>query len=534
MTNKNISRRSAVQTIGAGSLIGLAGCSSSSDSPNQSDPYGSSTSTTGGDDGATSGSKSATVALATDLTAGTWGVYGGVMPYYTNILEPLIWVSKDMKLEPWLATEWKATGETTWEFTLRKDVTFHNGKPLTAEAVVFSFHQLLDEWSWAPGWLHVEKDGVKALDETTVEFTTTDPFPTFPGTIAHNMVAIQHPDRDRKAGEAIGTGPFKVENVKKEQFVQTTAFKDYWNEPPKLSGLKFRVITDANTRALSLSAHETDVAYQPPRNKINSIQKASKTNVETQGSPSAGYLGINLHKSPTDDVKFRKALNYAVNQNAIVESILSGVGKPARGSIAPSIYWSAHDQLPEYGPNKSKAKSLVKSSNYDGEALKLLVSTDMTDGKLLAQAVAQQMEAVGVTINIQVLEDAAFNDAERNGQGHLALSEKGTNSGAADYVIYESFHSEGDMNERLYGDEGTGLYNLGSKVDSLLETGFQTGSKEKKKEVYREVQRMIAEKAVIVPLYYSEYVVVSFRDVNNLDLRPIPEMVRWNSLTHTN
>ncbi|WP_458207925.1 ABC transporter substrate-binding protein [Haladaptatus sp. NG-SE-30] len=534
MSDHDISRRRALQTVGAGSLIGLAGCSGSSNPDDSSDPYGSSTTTTKTDDKSGGNTKKATVALSTDLTAGTWGVYGGVMPYYTNTLEPLIWVTKDMELEPWLATEWKATGETTWEFTLREDVTFHNGEPLTAEAVVFSFKQILDEWSWAPGWLHVKKNGVKALDETTVEFTTTDPFPTFPGTIAHNMVAIQHPDRDRKAGEVIGTGPFKVEKVKKEQFVETTAFEDYWNESPKLSELKFRVITDANTRALSLSAHETDVAYQPPRNKIKSLEKASKTNVETQGSPSAGYIGINLYKSPTDDAKLRKALNYAVNQKAIVESILSGIGKPARGSIAPSIYWSAHDQLSEYGPNKSKAKSLVEASNYNGEALKLLVSTDMTDGKLLAQAVSQQMEAVGVTIDIQVLEDAAFNDAERNGKGHLALSEKGTNSGAADYVIYESFHSEGDMNERLYGDEGTGLYNLGSKVDSLLEKGFQTGKKEKKKSAYREVQRLVAEKAVIVPLYYSEYVVASFRDVKNLDLRPIPEMVRWDSLTHGN
>jgi peptide/nickel transport system substrate-binding protein len=540
MANGTRSRRDWLRILGAGTTVGLAGCAGSDESDGE-DPYQETDTTTDSDEttdeteDTTQAAESAvaTVALSTDPTAGPWGVYGGVMPYYTNILEPLVWVTDDMGLKPWLATKWEATSETTWEFTLREGVTFHNGEPLTADAVVFSFEEILNEWSWAPGWLHVESGGVKKVDEMTVEFTTTSPFPSFPGTIAHNMVAIQHPDRDREAQEVIGTGPFRVTDRQEQQFVETEAFDDYWNGNSGLPGLTFRVISDPNTRALSLTNHEVDIAYEPPKNKLESLQDAEETDAVTQLSPSAGAARLNIHRSPTDDASLRKALNYAVPQKLIVEEVLNGVGKPAKGPIAESIYWSAHEQLPDYGPNVEKATSLVDESKYDGETLDLLVSKDLVDGKLLAQVLQQRYDEIGVSVDIQVMEASAFDDAVRNGEAHIELNESGTNSGAADYLIYETFHSEGDMNERLNEKEGTGLYNLGDEVDSLIEQGFQTSDRDEKESVYEEALQIVMDEAVVVPLYYSEYIVGLYEDVGDLDLRPIPEMVRWPNLKHS-
>lgn len=536
-------RRNWLQILGAGGAASLAGCTGGDDTQNNDDPYGTTETTsasgtdetTQSDDDTTelAQSQPATVALSTDPTAGVWQVYGGVTPYYTNILEPLIWVTDDMKLKPWLAKDWTATGEKTWEFTLRDGVTFHNGDPLTAEAVVFSFKEVLNEWSWAPGWLHLKPEGVKKLDEKTVEFTTTSPFPAFPGTIAHNMVAVQHPSRNRKQGEVIGTGPFEVVDRKDKQYVKTEAFDDYWNGDVNLPGLTFRVISDPNTRALSLKNNEVDVAYEPPKNKLDSLKKADETDAVTQLSPSTGTARLNMYKSPTDDVKLRKGLNYAVPQKLIVEEVLNGVGKPAKSPIAESIYWSAHEKLPAYGPNIDKAKSLVEESKYSGETLKLFVSNELTDGKLLAQVLQQQFKKAGVNVEIQVMEQSAFDDAVRNGKAHVEVTESGTNSGAADYLIYETFHSKGDMNERLNKKNGTGLYNPGKEVDSLIEKGFQTSDKQKKEEVYEQALLKVMNQAAVVPLYYSEYIVAKYNDVGNLDLRPIPEMVRWPNLKHS-
>lgn len=474
-----------------------------------------------------------TVALPTDPTAGVWAVYGGVMPYYTNVLEPLIWVNDDMKLVPWLASDWKSTGEKTWEFTIRDDVKFHNGDTLTAEHVAWSFKTVLNEWSYAPGWLHIKPKNIKVLDDRTVEFTTTDVFPAFPGTIAHNMVAIQHPDRSRENKEVIGTGPFKVTNRKKGQRVETKAFEDYWKGAANIKLLTYRVITDPTTRTLALEKHNVDVAYSPPTSKIKSLSNNKNTEVSKQTSPGAMYVGLHNYKEPTSDPKLRKALNYATSQETLVKSILNGVGLPARGPIAKSIYWSAHEKLPTYDRNVKKAKQLVKQSAYTGQELTFLVSNETTGGRTIATALQGWYDEIGVNVKISQQEQAAFADAVRAGKGHLVLEISSSNSGAADYLIYETFHSKGDVNERLYKKNDTGLYNPGGKVDTLIFDGFQTNERSVKEKKYEQaLQKIMKEEACVVPLTYQQYVVSSRTDVKGLDLRPINEMVRWPDTKH--
>lgn len=534
----NTTRRTLLGTVGTAGLVSLAGCAGGSGDGGTDDPYNGGTDTGGngtadgtGTNGA-SGS-AATVALSTDLTQGVWQVYGGVMPYYTNILEPLIWVTNDMELEPWLATEWEATSETTWEFTLREGVMFHNGEELVADHVVWSFEEVLAEWSYAPGWIHIEPGNVTALDEYTVEFETMDPFPTFPGTIAHNMIAIQHPDRSRENYEPIGTGPYQVEERKESQYVRTTSFADYWNGEAELEELTFNVIADPNTRALSLQNQEIDIAFEPPKSRVESLRGNDNTDVTTQLSPGAVYVGCNIYKAPMDDTKLRQALNYATAQSDLVETILSGIGEPAKGPVAESIFWSAHEKLPAYEQDMEEASRLVEESNYDGEAIQFYLSNEQVDGELLAQALQQWYDEIGVTVEIQVVEEASFEDTVRAGKPHLILESSGTNSGAADYLIYETFHSEGDVNERLYTDEGTGIYNLGEEVDQLIEAGFQTGDQAEKEQKYEQALQRIMEEAVVVPINYSEYIVAASTGISNMDLRPIPEMVRWTGLQNS-
>lgn len=533
---KPLTRRKLLSGIAAGTSATVAGCIGG-DSDDGDDNQTTAADT---DDSSTSTSipeeqlqDELNIALPVDPTLGVWSVYGGVTPYYTNVLEPLIWVNDDMELVPWLAEDWTSTGEKSWEFTIRDGVTFHNGETLTAEHVVWSFETILNEWSYAPGWLHIKPENVTALDDRTVEFVTTDVFPSFPGTIAHNMVAVQHPDRSREDKTVIGTGPFQVTNREKGQSVQTEAFDDYWNGDVEMQNLNFRVITDPTTRALSLENHDVDVAYSPPSSKIDSLEQSENTQVSKQTSPGAMYVGLHNYKSPTDDVKLRKALNWATSQETLVETILNNVGLPARGPVAKSIYWSGHENLPKYERDAEKASSLVEESSYDGEELQFLVNTGTPDGRTIASALQEWYSDIGVNVAIQQVEESAFEDAVRNGDGHLILEGSGSNSGAADYLIYETFHSQGDVNERLYNEEDRGVYNPGSEVDTLIEEGFQAGDNSVKEEKYEEALQIIMEdEAAIVPLTYQQYVVGSTTDVENLDLRPINEMARWPDTKH--
>lgn len=522
-TGRSLSRRRVLQLAGVGGFASVAGCTGGDqqgDTPT-SNTSGTSTETPGLQESATISFKSY------DITGDTWNVYGGVAPYYTNVLEPLIWVSEDMEKEPWLATDWKRTGEKTFVFTLRDGVTFHNGEPLTADAVVWSFERILNEWAWAPNWIHLSPDGVTKIDDSTVEITTTDVFATFPGAIAHNMVAIQHPDRDREAKEVIGTGPYKVENIEKGQNVEVSAFEDYWRGPPTTAELTYRVIEDSNTRSLALTGHDIEVAFGLPRSKVKSLRNSAKTEVATQLSASAVWIEIHTENAPTDDVRLRKALNYAVSQETIVDSVLDGIGQPARGPVPPTVYWSAHDSLPEYGPNMEKAQRLVEESSYDGETLTFNVNQDEpVDGNLMAQVIQQAASEIGVDIEISVMKPAAYQEASSNDDGHLFLFKAGSNSAAADYIMHSYFKSE------EAGSCCSDWYELGEEVDSRIIEGGQTADPEKKTEAYVEAQKLVLEKAAVIPVYYEEYVVGTYTDVDGLDLRPIPEMSRWTELEH--
>jgi len=522
MTDNDFSRRRILRALGAGGAASIAGCTGG-------DQRATPTTGTGdaGQAGSTPGDEqlkdSATVAIKTDPTADTWAVYGGVMGYYTNILEPLVWVNENLEKVPWLAKSWERTGDKTFEFTIREGVKFHNGEPLTADEVVWSFETILNEWTWASGWLHITPEGVRKVDDMTVEFTTIDVYPTFPGGIAHNLAAIQHPDRER-AGQPIATGPYKVEEIEKGQYVKTSVFDDYWREPAK-TAIDFRVITDENTRSLALQGHDVDVAYGLPRDKVDSFRKSDKTDVITRLAAHSAFTEIHTKKAPTDDVKLRKALNYAVSQEALVESALNGIGQPARGVIPPVVYWSGHDALPKYGPNEEKARELVEQSDYDGETLQFIVEpVQPVNSKLQAQVIQGAASEVGIDIDIKMMEEAAFEEALTNDGGHLFLEEKGSNSAAADYIIYD-WYSEHD---------GANWYDMGEKADSLIRKGFQTSDPQVKKESYVKAQQIMAEKAVVLPLYYTEYVIGTRKDVEGLDkgLIPIVEMSRFTELEH--
>lgn len=518
-TERN-TRRNVLKGLGAASVIAMAGCIGDDDAG--VDP--------------TPGEQlldQAIIALDDDPTRETWNFYGGVMPYWTNILEPLVWVNQEMELDPWLATDWEQTDDVTWVFELREGVTFHNGEEMTADDVVFSFEGILEEWAWAPGWLHLEEGNIVALDDYTVEFTTIAPFPTFPGTIAHNMVAIQHPDREHASrGPVIGTGPYQVDEIEPQQFVEVSAFDDYWNDPAEMREVTFQVVTDPTTRVLNLENRDVEVALAPPRSQVPSLEERDDIHLARQERPGAGYAGINIYKSPTDDVDLRRALNHAVDQEIIVETIFEGVGQPAKGPISPAIYWSAHDTVPEYPQDIDTATDLVEQSSYDGETLTILVANDLVDGREMAQVLQGAFADIGVDSEIRVLERAAYSEAERDGEDHIILKESGSNSGDADYIIYEGFYSDGDVNQRLYRDEGTGLHNLGGEVDDLITDGFQTGDPQEKEANYREAQEYIMEQAVVIPIYYSEYIAAHHENVDNLELGAIPQFSRWTSLTH--
>lgn len=510
-TESKATRRAVLVAATTGSLGGLAGCLGSLDVTGSSEQ----------NDG------EFVVGLHNDPTEDRWSVYGDMVPYFTQVLEPLVGVSENVEPEPLLATDWEQTAETTWRFDLQEDVQFHDGTTLEAKHVVDSFDAVFDHWEWVPGWIGVEPDGVTAVDDRAVEFETTEPFPAFPGTITHHYFGIQRPNAD---DPPVGTGPFQAESVGNGE-VRLIPNEQYRHGEPDPSQVVFEHVEDPNTRVLSLEDGEVDVAHDVPKEQAARVSDNSDTDTVVQLGNHAGLAAVNLYKEPTDDETLRQALNWAVDQEQLVETVLDGYGKPARGPFSSAIPWAIHDDLPTHGPDREHAKSLVEQSNYDDETLSILIDSEEADDRAIAQVLQEWFSEIGVDSEIEQVEPASFYETFTNGEAHLTLVGFGSNSASSDYLVRAMFHSTGSDNRQLYEAEGTGVYNPGEEVDELIEEGYRAETLEEKTEYYGEVQQRVVETGAIVPLYYDEYVLGYRSDVENIDLHPIDKFLDWTELS---
>lgn len=521
------SRRRLIQVLGAGVATGVAGCSANpGQETDTGTPTGAATGTATGT-ATESGRKvqqSATIGIPRNVSEDWQAVYG-VTPYWARILEPLTWATHDFKAAPWLAKDWKRTGNKTWEFYLRENVTFHNGDPLTADAVVFSLKKFLTEPSFAKliqDFAQLKPEGVKKTDTRTVELNTTSPMPIMPERLTHLFFVIQHPEssKEQKWGNVIGTGPYELQDIKPDDRMTVTAYDDYWGDPAKMEELTYRFIEDTNTRALALSGGQIDVGMNLSPSQFETLDRAEGTKATTQTEPETATLHFNNTNPPVDDVKLRKGLNYAVSQADIIEGALNGIGKPARGLVPPFMWFSAHDSLPTYGPNKSKAKQLVEESSYDGETLKLVgnaKSTVVDNPDLIAQIFREQAKAVGVDVGINMVSSSAYSEAENTGGGyHIFLSGEFT-AHASGTDLFETYDTRYDLGPPWQFDEETM-----QKLASLLEKARTATKPATRKEAFRNAERLlVVQEAVFIPVAYQEYVVGTEANVGTFDWHPL-------------
>ncbi len=458
------------------------------------------------------------VALSWDVSA-EWTLepYGGVAPYFTNVFETLTKPTHDLEIEPWLATDWELIDDLTWEFTLREDVEFHDGTPFDASHVVDRFQPEFEDGS--PEWLPLsEGTEVTAIDDHTVEFASPDPIPALPEAISHPNTSIPHSDAADNE-EPIGTGQLRVVSIDRGEQVQTEPFEDYWAETAEYESVTFRITQDDSTRVLELESGQADIAFELPWEQIELVESRDEIDVDYAVEPIVIYAGINRYLEPTDDRDLRHALNYAVSQSDLIDSVFQGLGEPARSPIAPVIPWSASDEVRTYDYDPERARELVEQSSYDGEPLELLVSNNVVvGGGQLAESLQGSFDEIGVNVDIRLTERSAFfND---NDHAHISLYNYGSLSAGADYRMYASWHRNGIVNETNYERDGTGLHNVGEDVDQLIESGFTT-PEEDRTDDYIEAQQQIIEDAPILPIAYKEYALGISSDVSGVNAHPI-------------
>ena len=286
---------------------------------------------------------------------------------------------------PALAESWTTSADgRSWTFKLRKGVKFHStrdfkpSRNFNADDVIFTFMRQLSKdhpYHAVSGGSYEYFNGmsmpdllkdVRKIDDDTVVFELNRPEAPFIANMAMDFASIasaEYADQLMKQGEPetfdlkpVGTGPFQLVAYRKDAMIRYKAHPDYWAGKAAIDNLVFAITVDASVRYQKLKAGECHVIPYPNPADIAEMQRDPDINVMEQEGLNVGYLAYNTEKKPFDDPKVRKALNMAINKEAIIDVVFQGSGKVAKNPIPPTI-WSYNKSTVDdpYDPERAKA-----------------------------------------------------------------------------------------------------------------------------------------------------------------------------------
>ncbi len=447
--------------------------------------------------------------------------YNGWMSNQTGVTETLMGIDYEMNLFPRLAAGIEQASPTTWRVNLREGLTFHDGSPVTAQAVIDAIAPISDEEH--PGHNAriaslLDLAGMSTDGESVVVFETNTPNAAFPWTLSEPGIAILGVPSD--AFPINATGPFIFKEAVPEQLYRVEANSGYRLGTPGLEEVRVVVSTNPATAALAFEAGEVDLVINYPETDFERIKETG-----AQGFAAATarlyFYTVNAASGPMSDPLIRQAVSYAIDREGIVQAALSGVGGEAAGTVYPEGTGWAADIPATYDPARAEAllaeAGAVKQGStwmWDGAPLEIDIVTYSSRAALPPTAELTQafLAAIGVRANITVGEWGTSNDAIAAGEADLFLQAWVTTpQGDPGAVLETLLRSDGSSNSGGFTNP---------RLDTLLDQGRQTFEHAARKEIYDEVQQIIADEAAMIPVFHVSQTNVGVPGLSGYKVHP--------------
>ncbi|MBV9322463.1 MAG: hypothetical protein JO352_01600 [Chloroflexi bacterium] len=441
-----------------------------------------------------------TVVQGADITTTDPFQIQAIRGMHTSIYDQLLVRDASFKIAPWLATSWDNPDDNTWVFHLRQGVNFHNGEPFNAASVLWSFQRFVapDEKNIYASMLSpVAK--VDALDDYTVRVMTKDPFPALLENLAYGVfmgpAQAMQAQGDDFFKNPIGTGPFKFVSWSPGEKMVVEAAGSHFGGDPRIKTIVWQPVTEDATRVVELRTGQADLITSVSPGQISQLDGQPGISVVKFPSQSFMVLIMNASKPPFDDQRVRQAMNYAVDKQAIITSLLGG-----NGTVLPAPAGPAHEG---YDPNlgvmynydPDKAKQLLSDAGY---ANGFSITLDTPDGRYLqdkavAQAVGGMLGKVGVQVKVNPWEWGAFVKLLQDKTSDMLLIQQGGST--TDNLFPASFSS------KIKGLTWQGYTN--EQADALLDQARTTVDSTARNKIYGDFIRLIQQDAPWVYLYYQ-------------------------------
>jgi peptide/nickel transport system substrate-binding protein len=437
-----------------------------------------------------------------------------------------------LDVEPALAERWEILdGGRTYVFHLRRGVSFHDGTPLDAEAVKFNFERLLDPKHPAAGtgpfplaFFFAAVKAVEVVDPLTVRFRLDEPFAPLLSNLAYPAGLIVSPkavtEDGRDFGRApVGTGPFRFAAWESERQVKLERFDGYWGDKPRLSALVFRPIADPSARAAEMLAGGLDLMPEVPADDIASFGDRSRFALHEAAGPHLWYLTLNAGRGPLKDLRVRRAVNLAIDKNAIVEAVLRGTASVPAGPVPAAFGPASDERLEPYAHDPAKARALIEEAGAAGATLTLLASdggSGMLEPIAMATAIQADLAKVGLKVVVRTMEWNAYLARVNGGLGDADMAEMAWMTNDPDTLPYLALRSAATPDK---GGFNTGGY-VNPKLDDLLERARRETDATARAALYREVDRIGHDDAPWALVASGRQVAVSTSKVRGFELQP--------------
>lgn len=423
------------------------------------------------------------------------------------IYSGLVRVTPNFDYAPDVAEKWETPDDKTIIFHLNPNARFHNGQPVRAKDVKWTYDSLMDPnftTSKRSGYAAV--DHIEAPDDHTIIFKLKEPNA---GIFDNLTLGILPTGADTNVYKTkpIGCGPFKVVDYKPDDRVVLEAFDQWHLGAPKIKHVVVRIIPDATTRVLEMrrGTINFEVNQIPFENVAEFANNKDFRIVRSSGSVYQ-YVAINMRDPILRKPLVRQAIAHAIDRNRIIHDIQRGYAEPTETMLAKG-HWARADNLTSYGYDPNLAKRLLAQAGYpNGFSFTFKTSTD-AEANSRAQVMQQMLKQVGINMQIQSNEMSTFfADIGKGNFQMYSLSRNGISDPDFYYVIFYSKNIPPEGQNRGYYQN--------PKLDQLLVQGRSTFDRAKRKPAYEEVQKMIATDLPYISLYMQDNVAIMRNNIS--------------------
>jgi peptide/nickel transport system substrate-binding protein len=439
-----------------------------------------------------------------------------VGPIDANIFDTLVWLTPDFQITPHLATKWTISDDgKIYTLTLRQGVTFHDGTPFDADAVVANVKYITDKDTQSK--ISIGLLGpcatATAVDKYTVQFTCTSPYAPFLAQLGEPYMGIQSPKAIAQYGKDLGlhptgTGPFQFVSYQPDQRVVLKRYDAYnWGPeavkhtgPANIAEVTFQIVPNSQARVSQFQSGQSQLMQETPGIYWNAFKKAGTFDALPVPISGLGiFAPINASKFPTSDIAVRKAIMYAIDKKGVIQLAEAGVFPPSNTPLQEGMTGYDVSLENSYPYDPAKAEAILKDGGWtkngdfwekDGKRLAFTINAISTvpSYPLLAQAMQGYLRKIGMDVQVQQLAVPAWLAANVNGDMSITpLQYIGVDPDALHFWFLPGQY----FNWSKYSDPA---------LSQLITQGQQETDPAKRVGIYHQVQKTLMDLAVIMPI----------------------------------